>query len=182
MAGISGNKEFSDREREKLFSNNSIFIYGEYQVIVRRSPIEKVLFKNVPFHVSDDELLKYMYSSPDIKVHTKHIIPTRLRNKKRELTPYLSGDRFLYVRGDFRRVLPSMISINNYKCRVMHQSQELACRRCQFLGHTVNNTAVCDDPIVISIRSPKTPYVIITFVTSIYMAKLSSQLNTMEIM
>ena len=31
----------------------------------------------------------------------------------RELTPYLSGDRFLYVRGDFRRVLHSMISINN---------------------------------------------------------------------
>ena len=43
----------------------------------------------------------------------------------------------------------------------MHQSQELACRRCRFLGHTANNTAVCDafcdDPNVIAIRSPKNP-------------------------
>ena len=141
--------------------NHRIFIYGEYPVIVRRPPTEKVLFKNVPFHVSDDELLKYMYSSPDMYVHTKRIIPARLRNKKRELTPYLSGDRFLYVRGDFRRVLPSMISISNHKCRVIHQSQELACRRYRFLGHTANNTAVCDafcdDPNVIAIRSPKNP-------------------------
>ena len=49
----------------------------------------------------------------------------------------------IYVRGDFRRVLPSIISINNHKCRGMHQSQELACRRCRFLGHTANNS-VCD--------------------------------------
>ena len=59
---------------------------------------------------------------------------------KSELTPYLSGDRFLYIRGDFRRVLPSLISINNYKCRVLHHSQALACNNCRYLGHTANNT------------------------------------------
>ena len=81
---------------------------------MRYPPTEKVLFLNVPFHVSDDDLLKYMHSLPDMKVQTKRIIPARLRNNKRELTPYLSGDRFLYVKGDFRRILSPLISINNH--------------------------------------------------------------------
>ena len=95
-----------------------------------------------------------------MNVQTKRIIPARLRNKKRDLIPYLLGVRFLYVRGDFRRLLQSIISINNHKCRVMHQSQELACRWCRFLCYAANNTGVCDDPNVIAIRSPKTPYII----------------------
>ena len=41
----------------------------------------------------------------------------------------------------------------------MHQSQELACRRCRYMGHISSNTDVCDgfcdDPNVIAIRSPK---------------------------
>ena len=137
-----------------------MLLYGEYPIIVRPPPTEKVLFKAVPFHVSDDDLLEYMYSNPDIKIQTKRIIPARLRNHKRELTPYLSGDRFLYIRGDFRRVLPPYISINNYKLRGMHQSQDLACSRCQYLGHTTNNTEACDaycddQDNIITIRSPK---------------------------
>ena len=96
--------------------NNRVFIYGDYPIIVRRPPSEKVLFKNVTFHVRDDDLLHYIYSNPDMKVQTKRIIPARLRNRNRELTPYLSGDRFLYVRGDLRIVLPPIISINNQQC------------------------------------------------------------------
>ena len=140
--------------------HHPVLLYGEYPIIVRRPPTEKVFFKAVPFHVSDDDLLEYMYSNPDIKILTKRIIPARLRNHKRELTPYLSGDRFLYIIGDFRRVLPPYMSINNHKLRVMHQSQDLACSRCQYLGHTTNNTeacdALCDDQDnIITIRSPK---------------------------
>ena len=91
--------------------NNCVFIYGEYPIIVRRPPSEKVIFKNVSFHVHDDNLLNYIYSLPDMKVQTKFRIPARLRNMNRELTPYLSGNRFLYVRGDLCRVLPPIISI-----------------------------------------------------------------------
>ena len=122
---------------------------------MRRAPIEKVIFKNVPFHVNDDDLLKYMYSLPDVNVQTKHIIPARLRNEKSELTYYLSVDRFPYIRGDFRRVLPSLISINNYKYHVLQHSQAVACNRCRYLGHTASNTeacdAFCDEPNVIII-------------------------------
>ena len=109
--------------------------------------------------MSDDDLLKYMYALPDVNVQNRRIIPARLRNSKRELTPYLSGDRFLYVRGDLRRVLPSFISINNHKVRVMHNAQDHACSRCRYLGHISSNTNACDafndDANVVTIRSPK---------------------------
>ena len=117
---IEGNYSFT-------IENNRVFIYGDYPIIVRQPPSEKVLFKNVPFHVRDEDLLHYIYSNPDMKVQTNRIIPARLRNRNRELTPYLSGDRFLHVRGDLRRVLPPLISINNHSVRVIHQSQDLAC-------------------------------------------------------
>ena len=153
-----GAKQFLT-DKYLLVRNRKISIYGEYPIINRRPPTERVLFKDLPFHVSDDDILDYLYRFPDITVHSKNIIPARIRNEKNELTPYLSGDRFLYVRGDIKRVLPSVISINNIKCRVFHRSQELACGRCRCMGHSSSNTEACDahfdDPNVITIRSPK---------------------------
>ena len=55
-------------------------------------------------------------------MQTKQVIQARIRNNKRELTPFLSGERFIYVKSDLRRVLPSTISINNHKIKVQHQS------------------------------------------------------------
>ena len=153
-------KDFLIDEGKKLEVRNiKIPIYKEYPIIARRPPTERVLFKDLPFHVSDNDILDYLYSTPEVKLQNKKVIPARIRNQKSELTPYLSGDRFIYVRGDFRRVLPSVISINNQKCRVYHQSQDLACSRCRYLGHSSTNIAACDaysdDPNVITIRSPK---------------------------
>ena len=100
-----------------------------------------------------------MFTLPDMNVHTRCLIPVRLRNINRELTPYLSGDRFLYVRGDFRRVLLSKISINNNKVRVLHYAQDSACSRCRYLGYTASDVDACDgfsdDPNIVTIRSAK---------------------------
>ena len=63
------------------------------------------------------------------------------------------------MRGDFRRVLQALISINNHKVRVFHQAQDDACTRYRCLGHMSNNTEACDafngDQNVVTIRSPK---------------------------
>ena len=85
--------------------------------------------------MSDDDILEYVSSQPNINMQTKRVIQARIRNNKRVLTPFFSGERFIYVRSDLCRVLPSTISINNHKIRVQHQSQESACSRCHYLGH-----------------------------------------------
>ena len=64
------------------------------------------------------------------------------------------------MRGDLLRVLPSFISINNQKVRVIHNALDHACSRCRYLGHISSNTEACgafnDDPNVVTIKSPKT--------------------------
>ena len=75
--------------------------------------------------MSDEDLLEYIYSQPNIKIETKQVIQALIRNHKRDLTPFLSGDRFIYIIGDFRRVLPSTININHQKVRLLHHSWTL---------------------------------------------------------
>ena len=112
--------------------------------------------------MSDGDLLEYIYSKPNIKIQTKRVIPAQIRNHERGLTPFLSGDRFIYnIRGDFRRVLPSTIIFNHQKVRVLHHSQDLACSRCRYLGHNAKNIESCDayweDPNEMTIRSAQIP-------------------------
>ena len=78
LKSVETNNYLFDGKFSLSIGNPRIFIYGEYPVIMRRAQTEKV----VPFHVNDDDLLKYMYSPPDVNVQTKHIIPARLRNEK----------------------------------------------------------------------------------------------------
>ena len=87
------------------------------------------------------------------------IIAGRLRDKNNKLTQYLSGDRIVYVKGNFSPVLHTFANINNNKCKIWHQSQQMACQRCRRLGHHTSETDNCDayieDPEVITIRSPQ---------------------------
>ena len=66
---------------------------------------EIFLFKDITFEISDDVLMDYVHSQPDIHVKTRNMIHARLRNKAGQLTPFHSGDRFIYVRGGFRSAL-----------------------------------------------------------------------------
>ena len=42
-----------------------------------------------------------------------------------------------------KRVLPPVVDIGDYQCRILHQSQELACNRCIIIGHSSNNHELC---------------------------------------
>ena len=103
--------------------------------------------------------MDYVYSQPDIHVKTRNMIHPRLRNKSGQLTPFHSGDRFIYVRGGFRRALPSVVDIDHQRCRIFHHSQEQSCTRCRYIGHGINDTGSCEaytnEQNIITIRSPK---------------------------
>ena len=65
----------TDGNKYLVVRNRKIPIYNEYPIIARRPPTERVLFKDLPFHVSDEDILDYLYSIPDITIHNKHVIP-----------------------------------------------------------------------------------------------------------
>ena len=49
--------------------------------------------------------MDYVTLEPHMHVKTRNIIHARLRNREEELVSYYSGDRCVYVKGGFRRVL-----------------------------------------------------------------------------
>ena len=93
----------------------------------------------------------------DIQITNKNIIHAKLRNQQRELTPFLSGERFVYIKAGVTRALPSVVDINHNKCRIFHPSQEKSCNRCRYTGHCSQNTELCnaytENSDIISIRS-----------------------------
>ena len=120
-------------------------------------PNEKVLFRDLPQYVSNNAILEFLNDQPGIHVKSG-IIFFRLQDSESKLTPYCSGDRFVYVRGNMSQAIHSTALIEHNKCRVWHKSQETACAICRKTDHATTNTNRCDafkeDYDAIIIRSP----------------------------
>ena len=135
--------------------NVTIELHGYYPT-TKPAPNEKVIFKDLPFWVSDGEILKFLKTQPGITIKSG-VIHARLRGYNSKLTQYFSGDRFVFIKGHSQRALHNMAVINYNRCRVWHKSQDDACRRCRNYGHTYTDTDACpayrEDPSVVTIRS-----------------------------
>ncbi len=93
---------------------------------------------------------------PGITVKS-NVIAGRLRDRDNKLTPFFSGERFVFVKGGFPIALPSIMMLGKHKCRVLHRSQERACMRCRRFDHHTTDTTKCDailDDDVCTIKSP----------------------------
>ena len=86
------------------------------------------------------------------------MITARFRDQTNKLTPYFTGDRFVFVKGKMTKALHHSALINYAKCRIWHKSQEVACRRCRHIEHLSTNLKQCnaymEDQDIVTIRSP----------------------------
>ena len=81
-----------------IIRRQRIKLHDAYPIIQTRYPSEKkFILRDLPFDVDDVDILDYLYSQPDIHVKNRNLIHARIRNKKRELTPFHSGERFFYM-------------------------------------------------------------------------------------
>ena len=147
-----------DEVKVIIIKQQRIELHDNYPIVTRHVPNEKILFKDLPFDVRDEDILDYVYSRPQIHIKTKNILYARMRGSDRELTPFYSGDRFIYIKGGCKRVLPSVADIGGHKCRIFHPSQKNACQRCLVVGHTMQEVDKCDayyeNENIVTIRSP----------------------------
>ena len=124
-------------------------------------PNEKIVFKDIPIDVSDEDVIQYFQNHPGIVVKTAVIHGQIRYDKNNILTQFLTGDRFVYVKGNFSPVLPSLANLNSTKCRIFHTSQKNVCMRCRHLNHLTTDTERCEaysnDLNVIIVKSPKYP-------------------------
>ena len=111
-------------------------------LLSRRKPSEKV-FKDVPLDFSNEVILKYLAEEhPHISLRSK-VISAKIVDDNNVPTPYMSGDRFLYVESGFDPVLPSDVTLQEMSCRIWHPSQQLKCKRCHDVGHRAHNIDLC---------------------------------------
>ena len=120
-------------------------------------PNEKIVLKDIPVWVPDSDVIQFLNNQQGIIVKSG-VITARFRDQNNKLTPYFTGDRFVFVKGKMTKALHHSALINYAKCRIWHKSQELACRRCRHIGHLSTNLKACDayieDQDIITIRSP----------------------------
>ena len=129
-----------------------------YTPTAKSIPNEKVVFKHIPLSVNDNKIIEFLNEQPGIVVKSG-VIAARIRDSNNKLTPFYSGDRFVYVKGLFTPILHNTDLVDYNKCRIWHQSQERACLRCRNTDHATTDTAKCeaytDEGHIISIISPK---------------------------
>ena len=78
-----------------------------------------------------------------------------------ELSPFINGDRIVYVNAEVSPPLPKETVICGHPCRIWHPSQKNFCKRCASHGHRTIDTDVCEsyepDCLVSAWRSDNTP-------------------------
>ena len=95
----------------------------------------KIIFNDISIDVSDEHIIHYLHNHPRIVVETD-VIHGIIRDEKNNiLTQFLSGDRFVYVKGNFSPVLHSLANLYSSKRIIFHTSQKDACMRCRHRNH-----------------------------------------------
>ena len=139
-------------------------LYDVHPAISNSCPSEKIVFRNVPPSIHNNTLLQFLDDQPGVIIKSK-VVSVKIRNERNELTNYYSGERIVYVKGDFSPVLPMYTDIGTHKIRVWHSAQYDACKRCRHIDHGYLETDKCNaylhDDDVIAFRLPN--YVLCNF-------------------
>ena len=106
----------------KTNNNFPIELHDSYP-IAKSVPDEKIVFKDLPMCLSDKNILDFIDTQPGL-IAKSGVIPGRLRDSAGRLTPFLSGERLVYVKGKFTQAMHNIATINNYKCHVWHKTQQ----------------------------------------------------------
>lgn len=104
---------------------------------------EKILIRDLPFCVPDNQLLEYFSKQDQIKLKS-NVLYGKILNENYSKSKFDNGDRFVYAESSIYPPLPSKTSIAGYPCRIFHKSQEYKCPRCQKSNHKPNDSDRCE--------------------------------------
>lgn len=110
---------------------------------------EKIIIRDVPFTVSDTEILHYMHNQYPQVVMTSTIQLSKIRDNYDTLTDIYNGDRFFHAQADFTPALPKTCYLGDRKIKFWHRGQKNSCIRCSETGHVssdINNCSAYIDP------------------------------------
>ena len=78
-----------------------------------------------------------------------------------DMSPFINGDRFVYVSPDVTPPLLKETVIDGHPCRIWHSSQKNFCKRCASHGHRTVDVDICEsyeaDCVVAAFRADRNP-------------------------
>lgn len=121
---------------------------------------ERVLIKDLPATLPNDRILKFLMGFPNVRVKSK-VIYAKERIGGEEMSPFINGDRLIYVVPDVSPPLPKETVIGGHPCRIWHKSQKNYCKRCATHGHRTSDIGMCEaydaDAAVVAFRANNNP-------------------------
>ena len=140
--------------------NKLINIYDANPMQFDTTKSERVLIKDLPASIPPHKVMAFLKSFKHITVRSK-VIYARERMAGDEMSPFINGDRIVYISPNVSPPLPKETVICGSPCRVWHASQKNYCKRCGQQGHRTTDTENCDsydaDSNVSAFRSDNNP-------------------------
>ena len=104
---------------------------------------ERVVIKDLPATIPPDRILSFLKGYPHVTIRSR-VLYAKERLAGEELSPFINGDRIIYVTADVSPPLPKETVICGHHCRIWHPSQKNFCKRCANHGHRTVDTDVCE--------------------------------------
>ena len=140
--------------------NKHITIYDENPLRFDSSKSERVLIKDLPASIPPHKVMAFLKSYSHMTVRSK-VIYAKERMAGDEISPFINGDRIVYISPNMCPPLPKDVVIAGHPCRLWHASQRNFCKRCAQQGHRTTDIDNCEaydpDPHVTAFRSDNNP-------------------------
>ena len=107
----------------------------------RRS--ERVIIKDLPATLPPERIMGFLQGYPQLTTRSR-VLYAKERVGGEEMSPFINGDRLVYVRPDVTPPLPKETVICGFPCRIWHASQKNYCKRCASHGHRTNDVDACE--------------------------------------
>ena len=140
--------------------NKHIDIFDDNPMRFDNSKSERVLLKDLPASVPPMKIMDFLRGYSNITVRSK-VIYAKERTAGDEMSPFINGDRIVYISPNVTPPLPKEAVISGHSCRIWHASQKNYCKRCAQHGHRTIDVDQCDsydpDSVVAAFRSDSHP-------------------------
>ena len=137
-----------------------IDVFDENPVVDNNKQSERVVIKDLPATLPAHVIQAYFLSLSQIRVKSK-VLYARERIGGEVMSPYINGDRLVYITPNPAPPLPKETVIGGFPCRIWHRSQKNFCKRCDSHGHRTSDIGLCEayeaDEMVTPFRADSNP-------------------------
>ena len=141
-------------------SGSNITVHDDNPVLDNNKHTERVVIKDLPATLSSERIHNFLLGFSQLCIKSR-ILYAKERIGGEEMSPFINGDRLVYIFPNPTPPLPKESVIGGQPCRIWHKSQQNFCKRCDSHGHRTSDVDVCEsfnpDEAVIPFRADSNP-------------------------